>query len=609
MTSRGLCPRCARRFAALALARALPRLLFATLLTWSAVAAHAGEPGSLAWIYAEANTGGSSGGHIALRVNDTVYHVQQSPSGLYQIEREDWGTFRHLYAGLQNRTLALAHFDVAEPDVERVSNQLARAYVAQRAEIERRERLALDLAWLRAWREGEAPPPLRGAGLLAPAAHPEPRALALRETVRARFGEPFLASELARLDAGLASFVTGRDEGIALRETLLLREALRALDQGWPLAPVAVLPNEGLLAEPLAPDEVAGARRHAEAEREAVLALLGSRRPDRAHALLLAMARHQALLRSAESGLPVLLDATAGEDMAMPADEQASPEAYARLAERMAEVLRDGRPTVLAAPDFDEARYNLLELGAGIWREFARGAGGGAVRKLPRRATPAQAKEVVFTPATTDAAELERALGAKREELTRQQERLASLYPYGVLNRNCVTEIARLLNDAFGPDEAERVLGAELEPGAGLTFIPFAFFEEVTSRLRVARVEIVSSYRERELARLEAEDASFAQRVAESMTLTSSIYRPRLRDGAFLFFTDDLFWRRPLLGLANLGFAAGNGVVGLAALPLDGGERALAAGSGLWYSVPELFFFNIRKGSFDWVPAEATVQE
>ncbi len=577
------------------------------LLACGVTAARAGEPGSLAWLYAEANTGGSSGGHIALRVNDTVYHVQQSPSGLYQIEREDWGTFRHLYAGLQNRTLALAYLDVAEPDVERVSNRLARAYVAQRAELERRERLALDLAWLEAWREGEAPPPLRSAGLLAPAAHPEPHALALRESVCARFGEPFLASELARLEAGLASFVPGRDEGIALRETLLLREALRALDQGWPLAPVAVLANEGLLAEPLAPGEVVGARRHAEAEQEAVLALLASRRPDRAHALLLAMARHQALLRSAESGLPVLLDATAGEGMAMPADELASPAAYARLAERMAEVLRDGRPKVLAAPGFDEARYNLLELGAGIWREFARGAEGGAVRKLPRRTTPSAPRRVSFEPAA-GREQLEGALEQAARDLARQEQRLASLYPYGVLNRNCVTEIARLFNDAFGPDQAERVLGAELEPGAGLGFIPFAFFDEVTSRLRVARVEIVPSHRERELARLAEEDPGLARRLLESVTLTSSIYRPRLRDGAFLFFTDDALWRRPLLGLGNLGYAAGSGLVGLAAAPFDGGERALAAGSGLWYSVPELFFFNIRKGSFEYVPNQRSEQ-
>ena len=159
-----------------------------------------------------------------------------------------------------------------------------------------------------------------------------------------------------------------------------------------------------------------------------------------------------------------------------------------------------------------------------------------------------------------------------------------------------MTEIVRLLNEAYD-GEAARALGAELEPGAGFDFMPFAFFDSVTSRLRVAEIEIVPSHRERELARVLTEDPRLPRRLGESITFASSIYTPRLRDGSFLFFTDDVFWRRPLLGLANLGFAAGSGVFGVAAAPFDGARRARAAGSGLWYSVPELFFFNIRKGT------------
>jgi hypothetical protein len=121
--------------------------------------------------------------------------------------------------------------------------------------------------------------------------------------------------------------------------------------------------------------------------------------------------------------------------------------------------------------------------------------------------------------------------------------------------------------------------------------------------LRVERLESVDSHREHELARLLAEDPGLARRLGEAVTLSSTIYTPRLRDSTFLFFTDDVFWRRPLLGFANLGYAAGNGVLGLVAAPFDGARRLRAAGSGLWYSLPELAFFNIRKGTFDYVPA------
>jgi hypothetical protein len=579
-------------------------LLVAALLAGAAPAlARPAPEAGLAWVYVEANTGGSSGGHLALRVRDTVYHVQQSPGGLFELNREEWDTFRHLYAGLQNRTLAIAELDVRAEDVERVETRLAKAYVAQREELARRDRLALDLAWLEAWRSGAPPPALAGAGLLAPGAAPDPHALALRARVLDARGEGFLAEEIARVEAWLAAFADGAGGLEPLREALLLREALRALDEGWPLAERAVLPQGGPLAEPLSDAERRGAERFAEAQQQAVLDLLGSGRPDRARPLLLAAARHQALARSAESGRLVLLDAYAGVGEAPEERERMHPASAAKLAAELAPLLREGRGKVLAALEYDEGRYNLLELGAGVWRDFENGARGEPVRKLPRRALPAAARLVGFAP-SADAAQLARAHEAAERAYDAQEQRLDSLYRYGVLRRNCVTELARLLNDAFPAGAAARALGAELEPGAGLGFIPFAFFDEAAARLRVERIEQVPSHRERELALLLREDSALARRLAEATTLGSSIYTPRLRDGTFLFFTDDVLLRRPLLGLANLGWAAGGSVVGLVAAPFDGAARLRAAGSGVWYSLPELLFFNIRKGTFEYVPAQ-----
>ena len=86
----------------------LRAIVWGALLACAAASARAEPPARLAWIYVEANTGSSSGGHVALLVRDTVYHVQQWSDGLFRIEREEWPTFRYLYAGLGNRTLALA---------------------------------------------------------------------------------------------------------------------------------------------------------------------------------------------------------------------------------------------------------------------------------------------------------------------------------------------------------------------------------------------------------------------------------------------------------------------------------------------------------------------
>ena len=43
---------------------------------------------------------------------------------------------------------------------------------------------------------------------------------------------------------------------------------------------------------------------------------------------------------------------------------------------------------------------------------------------------------------------------------------------------------------------------------------------------------------------------------------------------------------------------------GVARLPFDGGESLVSGGKGAFFSVPELFFVNIRKGSLEYARSE-----
>jgi hypothetical protein len=114
--------------------------------------------------------------------------------------------------------------------------------------------------------------------------------------------EQWLDAGRARVAARLADFVPGRDELLGLRETLLLHTALLALDHASGVAETALLPEGGVLAEPLSEAERRGALRFAEAQRNSVIELLRSLRPDRGRALLVALARHQVLARTSGGG-------------------------------------------------------------------------------------------------------------------------------------------------------------------------------------------------------------------------------------------------------------------------------------------------------------------
>jgi len=113
------------------------------------------------------------------------------------------------------------------------------------------------------------------------------------------------------------------------------------------------------------------------------------------------------------------------------------------------------------------------------------------------------------------------------------------------------------------------------------------------------RVERIPSYRERRLAELRQRAHPALVYAREANTLTATVYRRRAPDGTFLLFSDDVLLARPLYGALNLGYAAAQGVLGVLAAPFDRGARAVRASKGVLFSVPELFFVSIRKGSFD----------
>ena len=112
-------------------------------------------------------------------------------------------------------------------------------------------------------------------------------------------------------------------------------------------------------------------------------------------------------------------------------------------------------------------------------------------------------------------------------------------------------------------------------------------------------MERLPGHRERELNALRSREGALRLYARESNTLSSRIYRRRDADGSFLLFTDDVFWPRPLFGALNLAWSAGDAALGLLTAPFDRGRRLERAGKGMLFSVPELVFVNIRKGSFD----------
>ena len=186
-------------------------------------------------------------------------------------------------------------------------------------------------------------------------------------------------------------------------------------------------------------------------------------------------------------------------------------------------------------------------------------------------------------------------------------DQLKRCYPYHLIEHNCATELIRNVNAPF--QKKERItdaVGGKILPGEDFGFIPFRLFGLVEDRFRVTKVDVLPGYRKRMLERTEQSDPDdYGVYFRECNTLTSTLYRGSEEDTPFLFFTDDVVWIRPFYGAFNGVYGLLTAALGIFTLPMDGGDLSLAGLKGTLYSLPEFFFFNIRKGSFNYVDDSA----
>jgi hypothetical protein len=212
------------------------------------------------------------------------------------------------------------------------------------------------------------------------------------------------------------------------------------------------------------------------------------------------------------------------------------------------------------------------------------------------------------------------ASGDRLKEATRETARAIEAYAqaslgYRLVERNCISELFTTIDLAMADAvksrgskvdrdsvsaELEERLGGFLDPSP----IPFVSSLQVRKTWRIVSEEELPSFRLRRAAALFRADPSPWLRLRESNTWTSTLYYPNDRDSYFVFFTDDGASLRPIQGLANLIAGLGKASVGILRFPFDRGRDFSAGARGAFFSLPEIAFFNVRKGTTDWVPPE-----
>ena len=590
------------------------------------VGAGAARGAAVDYLYLESNVGGSSGGHVALRFGEVVFDYRLGELHTLRLHRSDVDAFRHGAQVLGNRTIHVARVELPEDRQEELLRRFHRRHLIARRSFRWLDAVREERRW---WEQQQgdaanrevdterAGEEIAGAGFFdlgAAADVVSPGLAALRNRIAEHYGDAFLRERIAAFEAERSQLRPPLDASVPSlapdvwpdapvlfterrRELAQWIVGLRTLQRAAPLRREALRSDEAgaLTLDPIEERALAG---YSVALAASLVELVASSREDAGLALLVGLARLEAMQRSLAAGRLLLLDAFAIDAtlLAKAADAGKDPylaeweaHASARFASARAR-LADPRP--LREPDYAriEATGNrLLELREGR-------AGHRGIRRDEALGTPAPLGVVVGLPApASSATERARALRAAEQREARTERALREAYGYELVTRNCVTELFATIGGSLHEPTAKPRRGL-------LAFIPFVSFDGFEREHDGARVWEEPSLRRARLLALAREENDLVVFAREASTLSSTVYRPHDGDGWFLFFTDDRALLRPLFGAFNLAAGVAQSLYGVARVPFDGGHTLRIGLAAAGYSLPELLFVNIRKGTLRYGP-------
>lgn len=578
---------------------------------------------SFDYVYVEANEGGSSGGHSAIRFGERTYHFENR-DGLLVLDRETTSDFFHSYALLGNRTIELHRVALSDADLTRALGRFRSRHHAQERQLDVQAALREDRERLEAWHRGESGAGIPALGYFRQGGPPSRSVARVSRAIEARHRTGFLSSRHAEAAAAFASARAGDPvawrieypKGIDQLPSFQLGFARRIDGRGATLGALWVLEHRaGLAADAtirpegpswwLTAEEITQLERSARALEDELIRLAASERPDWGKPFLVGLARLLAMEESLEARRFVFLDTLPDDARRLGGSLLASRPGV------VAQMIRAGHSQAEAA----RAGWASAEVpGERAWVRIESTAN--RVHELESAARERRDLRVsrgVLVPSRR-APLRDGAAAPPRDDLARQiesasareagyRDALEDLYRYQLITRNCVSELFHTLNEAVGGSASgsEAALGGYIDGHTDLAFVPFLSAAAVDREYRVSRRHTLPSWRELQIQEMKRHEPVWWVALRESNTLTARSYRAGHEDSWFVFFTDDALPLRPVFGSVNLLAGLTESLWGIAKLPFDGGTTLASGVQGSLASLPELFFWNIRKGSNDWV--------
>ncbi len=589
------------------------------------------------YLYIDANEDRSSGGHTAVRIDNDVFHFLFKNDYL-TMARATWAEFQLSYRGYQNRSIYSTRLEISDATHDLLRASFLQRFLAQSRQLKILQDTRHDVALLQAI-EQAAPSKMElpGLGFFAAPTRgvTNGRYREIQEAIATAHGKDHLQNLRRELQHQLSSMpvealaASRRDFTKATlpgahypfnQRYADLVAGMRAIDV---IAAGAALSEKSLALSlaadsqaPLSTDQRRALQSAGAGLRQRLVALSASPRPDWGVAFLLGLARLEAIRLSLESDRWVFIDALADDASIVEVGDRMR-RFIPRLRSDAEALWAEARSSWMQQDGWHEGRYAAMEIAHANWLELSRIESGGAqwrihaTRYVPRGLGPPGQ-----LPKPDRIAEDAPLLLATMQQSQQEAAALASeQMGYKLLTRNCVSELFTTIDLALarsliarGEPVNRETLQQETRRRLGYMFtpnpIPYVSSDQVRDHWRVAEARELLSLRRLYARSAYEADSELATLLRESNTLTSSVYQRNDKDSFFIFFTDGNAMLRPPLGLVNLTAALGASLVGAVQFPFDGGKALKSGLRGALFSLPELGFQNIRKGSSTWLAPE-----
>jgi len=592
------------------------RILLSTVFCLLSLSSLNAKP--LHYLYINAREGSASGGHTALRFDNITFHFQHYDGGIIRLVRHNSVDFDFQYRYTNNRTLYQATIDLDDEHYEQLRDHFNLLFLHQKQQDNLLAEIDLNIALL----HKQTQHPLlniKGAGLFAENTTPQRAEVStihsVQQQIKQKYGKNFLNNRIQNLKEEINalkplpwpkdslqlssnSFLpvpySFASQHIDTVSKLLLLEAIK---KGSSLNKQQYfIPRQANFA--LSQPELEQLRLFQTTLVDNLLNLLNSQRPDWGSAAFTLYARILSISLAIDSETLVFLDSFTADSYSIPYREV---ETYRRLLEEqkskaLTKIIQFKNQLFTANETISEKDYSRIEMLSNYYYARERGLAENRGIKisgeqlLPTKSIPLPNR---LLPQLTSQ-QSEDAL----QRLERYQEsvieQMHSLYRYDLFTRNCVTEIFNAIDKADINNKHIKEI-EQLAQNNLIAFIPFGSFYSLSTDYQK---RTFPSFRHQQLTKMYQQENNTLVYLREFNTLSASHYKFNDQDSAFLFFTDEKVWTRPLFGTFNLLTAATMSIYGSFTLPFDSGKTLKNGAMGILMSLPELAFFNIRKGSY-----------